>query len=91
MPKFVIEREISGIGQLTPAEYTGASQKSCSVLRVLGPEIQWVESYVTADKMYCVYIAEDVDLIRKHAVQSGFPAHRISEITRMVDPTTSEG
>jgi cell division inhibitor SulA len=90
MPKYVIEREIPGAGNLTPGDLQGASQKSCSVLRNLGPEIQWVQSYVTDDKLYCVYIAPNEDLIREHAQQSGFPANRISEIKSVIDPTTAE-
>jgi Protein of unknown function (DUF4242) len=90
MPKYVIEREIPGAGRMSPQELQGASQKSCSVLRNLGPQIQWVESYVTADKLYCVYIAPNEEMIREHAQQGGFPANRISEIKTMIDPTTAE-
>ena len=90
MPKYVIEREIPGAGKMSPPELQGASQKSCSVLRNLGPQIQWVQSYVTADKLYCVYIAPNEELIREHAQQGGFPANRISEIKTMIDPTTAE-
>jgi hypothetical protein len=90
MPKFLIEREIPGAGALTPAQLQGISEKSCSVLRVLGPQIQWVQSYVTGDKIYCVYIAPNAELIREHARQGGFPANRISEITTVIDPTTAE-
>jgi len=90
MPKYVIEREIPGAGNMSPQELQGASQKSCNVLRNLGPEIQWVQSYVTADKLYCVYIAPNEELIREHAQQGGFPANRISEIKTMIDPTTAE-
>ncbi len=90
MPKFVIEREIPGAGKLSAQELQGVSQKSCSVLRNLGPEIQWVESYVTDDKIYCVYIAPSAELIREHAKQGGFPANRISEVRRTIDPTTAE-
>jgi len=90
MPKYVIERELPGAGQLTADELQGVSQKSCSVLRNLGPEIQWVHSYVTDDKIYCIYIAPNEALIREHATQGGFPANRISEIREMIDPTTSE-
>ena len=90
MPKYVIEREIPGAGKLTSDELKAISQKSCAVLRKLGPEIQWVESYVTGDKVYCVYLAPDTGLIRQHAEQGGFPANRISEVTRMIDPTTAE-
>ena len=91
MPKFLIERELAGAGKLSPQELQAVSQKSCGVLRDLGPQIQWVESYVTDDKIYCVYIAPDEDLIRRHAEQGGFPANRVSEIRRMIDPTTAEG
>jgi hypothetical protein len=90
MPKYVIEREIPGAGNMSPQELQGASQKSCSVLRNLGPQIQWVQSYVTADKLYCVYIAPNEEMIREHAQQGGFPANRISEIKTMIDPTTAE-
>ena len=90
MPKFIIEREIPGAGKLSPQELHGVSQKSCSVLRNLGPQIQWVESYVTDDKIYCVYIAPNEEMIREHARQGGFPANRISAIRRMIDPTTAE-
>ena len=90
MPKYVIEREIPGAGNMSPRELQGASQKSCDVLRNLGPEIQWVQSYVTADKLYCVYIAPNEEIIRQHAQQGGFPANRISEIKTVIDPTTAE-
>jgi hypothetical protein len=90
MPKYVIEREIPGAGNMSPQELQGASQKSCSVLRNLGPEIQWVQSYVTADKLYCVYIAPNEEIIREHAQLGGFPANQISEIKTMIDPTTAE-
>lgn len=90
MPKFVIEREIPGAGNLTPEQLQGISQKSCSVLRNLGPQIQWVQSYVTQDKIYCIYIAPDEKLIREHAQQGGFPANKISQIKTIIDPTTSE-
>ena len=91
MPKYVIEREIPGAGKLTGDQVRGISQKSCSVLKNLGPEIQWVESYVTDDKVYCVYIAPNEQLVREHAMQGGFPANRVSEVRRMIDPTTAEG
>jgi hypothetical protein len=91
MPKFLIERELEGAGKLSPEELRAVSQKSCGVLRELGPQIQWVESYVTDDKIYCVYIAPDEELVRRHAEQGGFPANRVSEIRRMIDPTTAEG
>ena len=90
MPKYVIEREIPGAGNLSPQDLHGIAQKSCSVLENLGPQIQWVESYVTADKVYCVYIAPSEDMIRAHAQQGGFPANRISEIKTTIDPTTAE-
>lgn len=90
MPKFVIERELAGAGKLAPDQLKGVSQKSCSVLKKLGPDIQWVQSYVTDDKIYCVYIAPNADLIRKHAQEGGFPANRISEVRTVIDPTTAE-
>src|ERR1700694_732533 len=90
MPKYVIEREIPGAGKLTAVELQGVSQTSCDVLQKLGPEIQWVHSYVTGDKVYCVYIAPNEELIREHAQQGGFPANRISEIKTIIDPTTAE-
>ena len=90
MPKYVIEREIPGAGKLTADDLRAISQKSCAVLRKMGPEIQWVESYVTGDKIYCVYIAPNTEAVREHAKRGGFPANRISEVTRMIDPTTAE-
>ena len=90
MPKFVIEREIPGAGKLGPGELQGISQKSCGVLREMGPRIQWLHSYVTDDKIYCVYIAPDEAAIREHAAKGGFPANRISRISKLIDPTTSE-
>ena len=90
MPKFVIERDIAGAGKLTPDQLQGSSQKSCGVLKNLGPQIQWLESYVTDDKIYCVYIAPDEATVREHAKQGGFPANRVSQIRRMIDPTTAE-
>lgn len=90
MPKYVIEREIPGAGKLTPEQLQGISQKSCSVLKNLGPQIQWLESYVTDDKIYCVYIAPNEAMVREHAKQGGFPANRVSEVRRIIDPTTSE-
>ena len=90
MPKFLIEREIPGAGNLSPQELQGVSQKSCDVLKKLGPQIQWIETYVTGDKLYCVYIAPNEEMIRDHASQGGFPANRISEIKRIIDPTTAE-
>ena len=90
MPKYVIEREIPGAGQLSPQDLKGISQKSCGVLGNMGPQIQWVESFVTGDKVYCVYIAPDEAMVREHARQGGFPANRVSEVTTMIDPTTAE-
>ncbi len=90
MPKYVIEREIPGAGKMSPDELQAASQKSCSVLQNLGPQIQWQQSYVTDDKLYCIYIAPNEELIRQHASQGGFPANRISEIKTIIDPTTAE-
>ena len=90
MPKYLIEREIPGAGQLTPDQLQGVSQKSCSVLKSLGPQIQWVQSYVTDNKIYCVYIAPDEEMVREHAKQGGFPANSVSEIKTIIDPTTAE-
>ena len=90
MPRYVIEREIPGAGKLTPAELKGISQKSCAVLGELGPKIQWVQSYVTGDKIYCVYIAPNEAMVREHAAQGGFPANSVSEVRTMIDPTTAE-
>jgi hypothetical protein len=90
MPKYIIEREIAGAGKLTPEQLQGVSQKSCSVLKKLGPQIQWLESYVTDDKVYCVYIAPDEATVREHAKQGGFPANRVSEVKGIIDPTTAE-
>ena len=90
MPKFLIEREIPGAGDLSGEELQAISQKSCGVLQEMGPQIQWVESYVTGDKVYCVYIAPDEAAVREHAQRGGFPANRVSEIKRMIDPTTAE-
>jgi hypothetical protein len=90
MPKYIIERELPGAGNLSPADLHGVAQKSCSVLRELGPQIQWLESYVTDNKIYCVYIAPSEDLIRSHAAKGGFPANSISEVRAIIDPTTSE-
>lgn len=90
MPKYVIERDLPGAGKLTSQELQGVSQKSCDVLRKLGPEIQWVQSYVTGDKIYCIYIAPNEAIIRKHAQMGGFPANSISEVKNVIDPTTSE-
>jgi hypothetical protein len=90
MPKYIIERNIPGAGKLTPAELNAISQKSCSVLQQMGPRIQWVQSYVTGDKVYCVYIAPNEDMVREHAKAGGFPANSIAEVKTMIDPTTSE-
>jgi len=90
MPKYIIEREIPGLGKFTAEQLQAASQKSCGVLQKLGPQIQWLHSYVTGDKLYCVYIAPNEDLIRQHAQQGGFPANRINEIKTVIDPTTAE-
>ncbi len=90
MPKYVIEREIPGAGKLTNEQLQGISQKSCGVLKNLGPQIQWHESYVTDDKIYCVYIAPNEAMVREHAKQGGFPANRISQVRRIIDPTTAE-
>jgi hypothetical protein len=90
MPKFVIEREIPGAGNLTPEQLQGISQTSCGVLREMGPQIQWLHSYVTDDKIYCVYIAPDEATVRKHAEKGGFPANKVSQVRTIIDPTTSE-
>jgi hypothetical protein len=90
MPKFVIERNIPNVGSLPAEELQAISQKSCGVLSNMGTRIQWVHSYVTADKIYCVYIAPDEKTIREHAERGGFPADRISQVTSIIDPTTAE-
>lgn len=90
MPKYIIERDIPGAGDLSGSDLQGISQKSCSILKKMGPEIQWLESYVTGDKVYCKYIAPNEEAIREHAKQGGFPANRISEVKTTIDPTTSE-
>ena len=90
MPRYIIERELPGAGKLSAAELKGIAQKSCALLDKLGPKIQWVESYVTGDRIYCVYFAPNEQLIREHAQQGGFPANRISEIKTIIDPTTAE-
>jgi len=90
MPKYVIEREIPGAGKLPAQELQGISQKSCGVLSNMGPQIQWVQSYVTGDKIYCVYIAPNEEMVREHARQGGFPANRVSEVSSVIDPTTAE-
>jgi hypothetical protein len=90
MPKFVIERDMPGAGKLTAADLKAASQKSCSVLEKMGPQIQWVHSYVTDDKLYCVYVAPNEAAVREHAQQGGFPANRISTVRTMIEPVTAE-
>jgi len=90
MPKYIIERDIPNAGALTGEQLQGISQKSCSVLHAMGPQIQWLQSYVTGDKVYCVYIAPDESSIREHAEKGGFPANRISEVKTIIDPTTAE-
>jgi len=90
MPKFVIEREIPGAGELSAQDLQGISQKSCGVLREMGPQIQWVQSYVTDDKIYCVYLAPDEEAVREHARQGGFPANQVSQVRSVIDPTTAE-
>ena len=90
MPKYVIERDIPQIGNVTPDQVQAISQKSCNVLNDLGPEIQWLHSYVTADKIYCVYIAPNEEMVREHAKQGGIPANRISQVKLVIDPTSAE-
>ena len=90
MPKYVIERDIPGAGALSAQELKAISQKSCSVLSGMGPQIQWQQSYVTADKVYCIYIAPNEQMVREHAQQGGFPANRVSEVKSVIDPTTAE-
>lgn len=90
MPQFVIEREMPGAGGLSPADLKMASQTSCSVLKDLGPDIQWVHSYVTDNKIYCIYRAPDEEMIREHAQRGGFPANKISRVRSTIDPTTAE-
>ena len=89
MPKYVIERDLPGAGSLSPEQLKAISQKSCGVLRNLGPQIEWLHSYVTGDKIYCVYKAPNEEMIREHAKQGGFPANRISEVTTMISPATA--
>jgi hypothetical protein len=91
MPKYVIEREIPGAGNLSASELTGVAQTSCNVLREMGPSIQWIHSYVTGDKVYCVYYAENADLVREHAQRGGFPANAVNEVKSIIDPATAEG
>ena len=90
MPKYVIERDIPGAGNLTAQDLKAISQKSCGVLSTMGPQIQWLQSYVTADKIYCVYIAPDEATVREHAAQGGFPANSVAEVTSIIDPTSAE-
>jgi len=90
MPKYVIEREIPGAGKISPQDLQSISQKSCSVLSGLGPQIQWVQSYVTDDKIYCIYIAPNKEMVLEHARQGGFPANSVAEVKTMIDPTTAE-
>jgi hypothetical protein len=90
MPKYVIEREIPGAGKLSAEQLKSISQTSCGVLTNMGPQIQWINSYVTADKIYCVYIAPNEDMVREHASQGGFPANSVSEVMAIIDPTTAE-
>jgi hypothetical protein len=90
MPKFLIERNLPDVGKLTPEQLTAASQNSCSVIRNIGPDIQWVHSYVTSDKIYCVYIAPSEEVIRRHAAETGLPANVITPIKTIIDPTTAE-
>lgn len=90
MPKFVIERDIVGVGKLPKQELQAISQKSCSVLHTMGPKIQWVQSYVTDDKIYCVYIAPDEETVKTHAQKGGFPANTVARVRSVIDPTTAE-
>ena len=90
MPKYLIEREIPGAGKLSADQLKEISQASCGVLSNMGPQIQWLQSYVTGDKIYCVYIAPNEEMVREHAKQGGFPANAVSEITTIIDPTTAE-
>lgn len=90
MPKYVIEREIPGAGQLTPADLQAISRKSCGVLQELGPSVQWIHSYVTDDRIYCVYQAPDETAVRQHATMGGFPANRVSRVRQVIDPATAE-
>ena len=90
MPKFVIERDIPEAGRLSSEQLQAIARKSCGVLREMGAQIQWVQSYVTEDKIYCIYVAPDADAVRRHAQQGGFPANRISQIRSVIDPTSAE-
>ncbi len=90
MPKYVIEREVTGAGSLSPSQLQSISQTSCGVLRKMGAEIQWVHSYVVDDKIYCIYIAPNEEMVREHARQGGFPANRVSQVRSIIDPATAE-
>ncbi len=90
MPKYIIEREIPGAGSFTPEQLKGISQTSCGVLSNMGPQIQWIHSYVTGDKIYCIYIAPNEEMVSEHAKQGGFPANKVNEVKTMIDPTTAE-
>ena len=90
MPKYVIEREIPGAGKFSPEQLKAISQTSCGVLSNMGPQIQWVHSYVTADKIYCIYNAPNEEMVREHAKQGGFPANSVSKVSAIIDPTTAE-
>jgi hypothetical protein len=90
LPKYVIEREVPGVGQLSAEQMQAISQTSCGVLQKLGSQIQWVQSYVTGDKIYCIYIAPNEEMVREHARQGGFPANKVSEVKAIIDPTTAE-
>jgi hypothetical protein len=90
MPKYVIEREVPGVGKMSPDQLQAISQTSCGVIRNLGPDIQWVHSYVTGDKIYCIYNAANEQIVRDHAKQGGFPANSVAEVTSIIDPTTAE-
>ena len=90
MPKFVIERDMPNVGKLSNSEFQGAAQKSCDVIREMGPEVQWIHSYVTGDKIYCVYHAADEQMVRDHAQRAGFPANQVHKVERVIDPATAE-
>lgn len=90
MPKYIIEREIPGVGNLSPAELQAISQKSCSILNEMGPQIRWIESYLTENKLYCVYVAPDEESVQEHAAKGGFPVSRISEVRGMINPDTAQ-
>ena len=90
MPKYLIERDIPGAGKLSTEQLQAISQKSCGVLKEMGSQVQWIQSYVTGDKVYCVYIAPNEEMVREHAKRGGFPANRVSTVTRVIDPTTAE-